>query len=96
MSNLLHFLYRQRIAGFAVPAEPQFDAPSLPVFLELLDRARIYLEFGAGGSTLAASRRGIETLSIESDRWFAAAVRRTLPAGAHSRVLAAPIGFTRD
>lgn len=96
MANLLRFLYQQRVAGFSVPAEPQFDPPSTLLFFELLDQARGYLEFGAGGSTFAAARRGIETLSIESDPWFAAAVRQGLPAGARSRVLAAPIGFTRE
>lgn len=96
MANLLRFLYLQRVTGFTVPAEPQFDTDSTTAFLELLGRARLYLEFGAGGSTLAAARQGVETLSIESDPWYAAAVRRQLPANGRGRVLAAPVGLTRE
>lgn len=96
MSQRIEFLRIKYIAGFSVPEQPHFDALSTPAFEALLGRARYYLEFGCGGSTLLAARHSVETLSVDSDRHYAAAVRRRLPNGAPCRILDAAIGLTGE
>jgi hypothetical protein len=88
------FLNYQRIEGIVVPEAPHFDPASLPFFLEALDSARAYLEFGAGGSTLEVARRNIPAISVESDARFAEAVRSAIGPSASITVLDANIGTT--
>ena len=92
----LRFLYLQRVKGFTAPEAPHFDPASLPLFTSLLQGARRYLEFGAGGSTLAAADLGVSTLSVESDRFYARAVRRRLPETSPVDILVADIGLTKQ
>lgn len=94
MLKVIRFLCSKYLTGYGVPEQPHFDPLSTPAFEELLGRARCYLEFGSGGSTLAAARRGVDTLSVDSDRHFAEAVRRRLPPGACCRILDVDIGLT--
>ncbi len=88
------FLYLQRVKGFTAPEAPHFDPASLPLFTSLLQDARRYLEFGAGGSTLAAASLGVSTLSVESDRFYARVLRRRLPSKAPAEIIDADIGLT--
>lgn len=67
----------------ALPAPPVIGAPHLYGKESLLMQrifssgVRNYMEFGLGGSTLAAIRAGAETIiSVDSDRSWVAAVRR--------------------
>jgi hypothetical protein len=87
-------LVAQRIRGMDPPTEPYLDPPTLAALDGLLKGCRLFLEFGSGGSTLWADRRGIRTISVDSDRFFAAAVRRSLSAGSNVTVLHADIGIT--
>ena len=74
--RLAHFLYMQRIKGFDVPDTPHFDAESTAPFKALLDKANLYLEFGAGGSTVVAAGQNKETITVENDRFFARSVEK--------------------
>jgi hypothetical protein len=91
--ELLEFFYMQRVTGFEVPSAPMLE-PAAAEFLEQkLAQAKLYVEFGSGGSTLLADRLGIRTISVDSDRFYAAAVRRRLT-GPSVTVLTPNIGIT--
>lgn len=72
------FLYVQRVAGFSVSDTPAFEAGCAPFFLELLDKAETYLEFGTGGSTVLAATNGVRFVSVESDKSFLNAVKQKI------------------
>lgn len=93
---LARFLYTQRIEGFRPSQSVGLDDLSVARFLALLRSSRGYLEFGSGGSTLEAGRLGVRTLSVESDRFFAAAVRRALPPSACVEIVDINLGITRE
>jgi len=78
VSILLEFLYAQRVIGFTVGDQPEFEAASVPLFLERLASAGSYLEFGSGGSTVLAAKAGIPFVVVESDPVFLKAVRKKL------------------
>ena len=55
---------------------PSMDADGRLRFTECLAKARVYLEYGSGGSSMLASRMGVPHIySVESDAHFLAAVR---------------------
>jgi hypothetical protein len=89
------FLYAQRVQGLSVPEAPCFDDQGAQEFERLLRAASSYLEFGSGGSTVLASRLGVKTLSVESDRYFARQVRAKAAPGPVT-VLAPDIGVTKE
>lgn len=88
------FLNYQKTEGLNVPDAPHFDPASLPFFMDALDKARSYLEFGSGGSTREVARRNIPAVSVESDFRFAQAVRSAISPAASVQVLDADIGIT--
>lgn len=90
------FYYVQRIKGFEVPADPHLDEAATVALQDHLSRSRFYLEFGSGGSTLMADRLGVETVSVDSDRYFAKAVRKALSIRAPVKQIYADIGFTQE
>ena len=93
--DLGKFLIRQRVSGFAVPSEPEFDAASAPAFTDLLLRSRFYLEYGSGGSTLLAARAGKRFISVDTDRWFLRSVGRAIGTlSTDQRLVHADIGPT--
>ncbi|MEX1012599.1 MAG: hypothetical protein WD595_06820 [Waddliaceae bacterium] len=49
----------------------------------LLSSSQKYLEYGSGGSTYKAAEKGIETLSVESDKFFSSAVKRKISGLSH-------------
>ena len=56
----LKFLYAQRVRGLTPPENaPHFDPPGARRFKAELAKASAYLEFGSGGSTLAARACGL-------------------------------------
>ncbi len=57
-----------------VPDMPHLVGKDQALFLSALEQAARYLEYGAGGSTVAAAKQGVETVCVESDRRFADAV----------------------
>jgi len=70
--NLSHIPVR-RFVG-----EPHFETDATEFFLEKIAACRSYLEFGAGGSTLKAASLGLPFVSVECDRLFASAMRKSL------------------
>lgn len=72
-------VWRQRVTGYHVPLNPKFDSEEATQwFVGRLASARSYLEWGSGGSTVAAARLGIPFTSIESDRFFLEAVKKQI------------------
>lgn len=72
------FLYLQRVKGFDVPERPDFDAETIPLFLEKIAGARRYLEFGSGASTILAARQGVPFTTVETDPSYLAAVKKKI------------------
>ena len=64
--------------GIKISDAPSFDAEGLAAFKKGLAGARVYLEYGAGGSTVLASRSVQKLFCVESDAWFLRAVERKL------------------
>jgi len=80
--DLLKFLYVQRVKGFEAPGdEPFMDPEGAERFKQELARAKRYVEFGSGGTTVLADQAGIETVSVENDRFYARAVAGRLSGG---------------
>lgn len=94
--DLLKFLYLQRVKGFDPPGdEPFMDPEGAARFKVELAKATRYLEFGSGGTTVIADRAGIETISVENDRFYARAVASRL-AGGRVRQIVIDNGLTRE
>lgn len=95
----IKFLIRQRVLGFSVPDGPELDPPSSAYFLRRLQQSRFYLEYGSGGSTIAACRLRKPFVSVESDRFYLSAIKRKIadefgaPSG---HVIHADIGATLE
>ena len=79
-----------------VSDSPAFDPVFEQYFRDRLTRARFYLEFGSGASSILAARAGIETLSVESDARFAAVVADATRDAPHSTMIHADIGLTEE
>jgi hypothetical protein len=94
--NLAGFLYVQRIKGFDVPMQPHLDDEASAFLTEQLPNTSLFLEYGSGGSTVLANRLGVPTISVESDRFFAEAVRKGLPNPQITRILVPRMGLTRE
>jgi hypothetical protein len=92
--RLLRFLYVQRIKGFEPPERPLLDDDCARWLAQRLKSTRLYLEFGSGGSTVLANSLGIYSISVESDRFYAAAVRRALPAPEKATIITPDMGLT--
>ncbi|RVT90221.1 hypothetical protein [Sphingomonas crocodyli] len=93
---MTRFLFRQRVRGFNVPDRPHFDKAALAPFVERLRSAALYLEFGSGGSTVLAASMGIETITVESDRWYGRAVQQKIGPDAPNTMIFVNLGLTRD
>jgi len=94
LSALARFFYVQRIKGFDPPGRPLLDDDTGPWLAERLKSTKLYLEFGSGGSTMLANRLGIPSITVESDRFYAAAVRGALPSPQLATVLTPDMGLT--
>ena len=91
--NWLRHAYWQRFVPKDAPQTPHFDPPTTAVFFDRLDRAKSYLEFGSGGSTIEADRRSLPTLSVENDRFYAKAVKSGLSDGSAVTMKIVDIGL---
>lgn len=91
--DLPRFWWTQRVVGFDTPTRPHMDSETIALLEEMLPKARFYVEYGAGGSTILADRLGVRTVSVESDRYYAAAVRKGF-IGASAVILTPDIGVT--
>lgn len=95
-AELARFFIAQRSGRLVVPDVPWFeDDATVGEFLALLASSRFYLEYGAGGSTVAAARLGVRFMSVDTDRRYLMAVRRHIgPLGPMQTLLHADIGPT--
>lgn len=91
----LRFIMIQRTGGLHGPGAPEFDDATLTRFSSEIAEASSYLEYGSGGSTLLADAAGIDTLSVESDRYYAAKVREALPVGSKVKLIVPNMGLTK-
>jgi hypothetical protein len=93
-------LYLQRIKGYDVPDMPHFDSESTPYFIQKLSAATLYLEYGAGGSSILASKMGKNFVSVDSDSYFIASVKAKItrleptPSSGHGLFIHANLGLT--
>lgn len=94
LSALARFFYVQRIRGFDPPEQPLLDEDTGAWLADRLKSTKLYLEFGSGGSTVLANRLGIPSITVESDRFYAAAVRRALPSPQQAKILTPQMGIT--
>ena len=88
-----------RVRRFDVPMEPHFDEYSTQYFRDQLSKARNYLEYGSGGSTILANQMVTNLVSVDSDASFLADVRRKLSETdrrAMAKLIHVNIGLTVD
>lgn len=77
--DLVRFLYDRKMRGASPPKDvPWLDQEGLEAFEAELSKASSFLEYGSGGTTIVADRVGIPTVSVESDPYFAEAVRSAI------------------
>jgi hypothetical protein len=91
--ELLSFFYVQRVKGFETPTEPHMEPETVEFLTAALAKARFYVEYGSGGSTILADRMGVRTISVEGDPYYARAVRKGLK-GSTVTILSPRIGLT--
>ena len=90
------FLVRQRILGFKTYDTPMLFGSddrqdvTLPWFLDTLKGAKLYLEYGTGGTTYQAAKAGVDFIATDSDPFFLKSVRKRIEADG----LAKPTGQT--
>ena len=80
----LAFQARRRRKKFDIQSEPWLEPDARAYLGQALESSRSYLEFGSGGSTLLALSHSCRVVSVESDRFFMAAVEEAI----HGRALA--------
>ena len=78
MLEILHFLITQRFKGFAVSDDPYFGSGSTAFFMSLMRTCHRYLEYGSGGSTVAAARLNKPFISVDTDRFFLESVKKKI------------------
>jgi hypothetical protein len=89
----------KRVRHFDVPSEPNFDEEGTAYFLEQLESARNYLEYGSGASTIRANRLVNTLVAVDSDAHALAEVRRKLAEEgrrAMTRLIHVNIGLTYE
>jgi hypothetical protein len=80
--DVLRFLYLQRVKGLTPPSdEPLMDQKGIERFKREVARAKAYVEFGSGGSTVFVDCAGIPGVSVENDPYYARAVASRLKGG---------------
>lgn len=70
---------------------PHLDPDALARWRAEMERTRVYLEYGSGGSTLAAISRAEHVVTVESDAGFLSAVRRMVEEAPDRRATFAPL-----
>ena len=92
----MRFFYLQRVRGFDPPTRPHLDDKTAEWLERQLRKTQLYLEFGSGGSTLLANRLSVPSISVESDRFYARAVRRGLTHPEIARIQVPRMGVTGE
>ena len=94
--RIFSFFCLQRVKGFGPPTGPHLDQETASWLADELRGTKLFVEFGCGGSTLMADQLGVPTLSVESDPYYATAVRRVLSHPESTEILALDMGITRE
>jgi hypothetical protein len=92
-------VFANRVRHVDIPSEPYFDEESTAYFRAQLERARNYLEYGSGGSTILANRLVNMLVSVDTDGNLLADVRRKLAEQSRralTRLIHVNIGLTLD
>lgn len=71
LSNLRHYFSTIAVGDF-----PLMPPPAQAEFLRLVDGAEMLVEYGCGGSTVAACRLGKRVISVDSDRLYIRSVAK--------------------
>lgn len=82
------------VVGFEPPSGPLLDPETLAWVINKLYSAKLYLEFGCGGTTIMANDLGVPTISVESDRSYAAVVQASLARPSLTKIVTPAMGFT--
>lgn len=90
------FYYARHVKCFDPPSRPLLDDPTAEWLERQLRITKLFLEFGSGGSTVLANRHGIRTISVESDPYYAAVVRRALKHPECTEILTPRMGLIRQ
>jgi hypothetical protein len=62
-----------------IPSMPCMESLGISLLTDRLKKTKVFLEYGAGGSTLLAAKLGVENIySVETDELFLDAVRRKM------------------
>jgi hypothetical protein len=77
-AHLIAFLYRQRFSKPRIPDTPAFDPEGDRYFAARMPTARIYLEYGSGGSTIVAAKSRVRFKTVDSDPFFLRAVENKI------------------
>ena len=72
--HLIAFLYRQRFSKPQIRDTPSFDVEGYRYFAARIPQARIYLEYGSGGSTVLAAKSRVRFKTVDSDPFYLRAV----------------------
>jgi hypothetical protein len=92
----LRFFHVRRVRGFDPPTQPNLDEETAEWLERQLRKTQLYLEFGSGGSTLLANNLSVPLISVESDRFYARAVRRGLAHPEIARIRVPRMGITAE
>lgn len=82
--------------GPEAPSSPEMPPAALSKWRDEISRARTYLEFGAGGSTIEAARTVKNLVTVETDKAFLDVVASKVDGPANFYPLHVDIGMTRD
>lgn len=85
---------KKTTGDIVIPERPHMSDAEAALFDSLLARSSRYFEFGSGGSTVWAARRGLTVHGVESDRGWVDALKNEL--GESCRVDVVDIGPTRE
>lgn len=94
--ELLRFLFTQRLVAPSPPGDVGLDDEAKSAFLERLESTSGYLEFGSGGSSLAAARLGVRSIAVEGDPVYARVVQQALGDSTTVELLYVNVGLTRE
>ena len=94
--DTLRFFYIQRIRGFDSPTLPHLEPCVMHWLKRQLQVTKLFLEFGSGGSTVLANSLGVRSVTVESDPFYAKAVRRTITNGGLATIVIPKMGITKQ
>ena len=94
--DFLRFFHTQRVKGFDPPGRLYLDPEASHWFEQQLRSTEIFLEFGSGGSTVLANELAVPSISVQRDRFYAAAVRAALRRADLAQIVVPKMGITSE